>query len=297
MWKRVLIASVLLTGCGSFTPHGPADARLTAFIPGDTVVLAGVRVAELRQTALYKDVEPLLGPIAREGFDPRRDVEEVLIASNGKHTAAMARGSFSITELERLPRSTYRGVALFGDGQGAVAWIDSKTVVAGTTPAVRAAIDQQKSGSRAGADLLSTARGLPSPNQVWMVSKGSPTFLRAPEMPNAEVLEKMLHAMSDVQFFADLRNGIYAELAGQAANETDAKFLGDTARGLTGLARLAVPRSEAQLAQVLDGIRVTQSRRALTVQAKVAPEVAARAMERIRSLSRRRPRESMPRPH
>jgi hypothetical protein len=284
----VLFAGLTLcVGCSRVAPPGAADARLAEFIPAGTVVLAGVRVGALKKTPLYQEVAPLLGPIAQEGFDPRRDVEELLIASNGKDTCVLARGRFDAKELGRLQRWEHRGVPVYGNSEGAVALVDGSLAVAGTTPAVRAAIDQQKSGRRSGADLLRKASSQPAPNQIWMVSQGSPVFLRVPRAaPNAATLEKMLHTMTDVNFVADFREGVYAALEGRCASEADAKFLGDTVRGLIGLARLALPRSEVELIRALDGVSVAQTRGDLSVTAKIPRAVAAEVMERVQSLSR-----------
>jgi hypothetical protein len=191
----------------------------------------------------------------------------------------------------------HRGVTLYGNEYGAVAWIDESTIAAGMTPMVRRAIDQQKSGTQAATALLAQARALPSPNQLWMVSIGAPTFVRLPNLPNAEMLQKMLHAMRDVQFYADLRQGIFAALTGQSVTEADAKFLGDTVRGLIGLGRLSMPRGEPELLKAFDGVTVTQTGTTVSVNAKIPQELAAKVMERLRSSSGEpRRRESMPRP-
>jgi hypothetical protein len=290
------VAASFAGGCGPSSLSGPADDRLAAFIPADTVVLAGVRLDELKKTSLYQEVLRLLGSVEREGFDPRRDIQELLIASDGNNTVAMARGRFQRDELARMEQFQHQGVTLYGDERGAVAVMDDATAVAGTTPAVRAAIDQQKSGRRAAADLLAKARTLPTPNQVWMVSKGSASFLRAPRMQSGELIQKMLNSLSDVTFFADFRDGIYANASARAANAADAKFIGDTVRGLVGLGRLSVPRSEPSLTKAFDGVTVQQSDRSLSINAKVPGAVAAQAMERLRSFSRE-PRPRMPNPH
>ena len=291
------IAFIFLNGCGPSTSSGPADPRLAAFIPGDVVLLAGVRMDELKKTPLYQQVLTLLGSVEREGFDPRRDIRELLIASDGSNTVAMARGRFQRDELARLQQFQHSGVTLYGDQQGAVALINEDTALAGTTPAVRAAIDQQKSGRRAGADLLAKARALPQPNQVWMVSRGAASFLRIPDVSNLEMLRKMLNTLADVSLVADFREGIFAVASAQAATPADAKFIGDTARGFIGLGRLSVPRSEPQLLQAFDGLSVQQSDRALSIKAKVPAAVAAQAMERFRSFSREsNPRMTKPHP-
>jgi hypothetical protein len=291
------IAATFFSSCGPSSPSGPADPRLTAFIPADAVALAGVRVEELKSTPLYKEVLPLLGSVEREGFDPRRDIQELLIASSGNNTVAIARGRFDRRELASMEQFQHQGVTLYGNDRGAVALIDDSTAIAGTTPAVRSAIDQHKTGRRAAASLLAKARALPTPNQVWMVSEGAATFLRAPRMQSGEAIQKMLNSLSDLTFFADFREGVYASASARSATDADAKFIGDTARGLIGLGRLSVPRGEPELAKAFDGVTVQQSGRSVSIHAKLPEDVAALAMERLRSFSRESPPQTpSPRP-
>jgi hypothetical protein len=291
------IAVVFLGACGPSTPSGPANARLAAFIPSDAVLLAGVRLDELKKTPLYQHVIPLLGSVEREGFDPRRDIEELLIASDGQDTVAMARGRFDRRELAGLEQSQHGGVTLYGKEGGAVALIDDSTAVAGGMAAVRAAIDQRNSGRQSAAGLLAKARALPTPNQVWMVSEGAASFLRPPRMQNADAVQKILNSLSDLTFFADFREGVYAAASAQSKTDADAKFIGDTARGLIGLGRLSVPRGEPALAKAFDGVSVQQSGPSVSIHAKLPEEVAVAAMERLRSFSRESPpRTPNPRP-
>ncbi len=291
------LAAALLAGCGSTTSTGPADARLTAFIPGNTRVLGGVRVGELKKTPLYQQLAPLLGSMERQGFDPRRDIEEFLVASDGENAVMVARGRFQREELASLEQSSYKGVTLYEKDRGAVALMDQGIALAGTTPAVHAAIDQQKSGGKAVPGLLAKARALATPNQIWMVSEGSAGFLRVPRFENGEMLQKLLDTLSGVTFVADFREGVYARAEAAAAKPEDAKFIGNTLRGLISLGRLSVPRNEAELLKAFDGLTVEQTDRSLALDARVPRAVADQAMERLQSFSRRESRPQTPTPH
>jgi hypothetical protein len=290
------IAAALLAGCGPTTSGGPADPRLLALIPANTRVLAGLRIDELKKTALYQQVMPLVGSVERQGFNPQRDVDELLVASDGEQTVAIARGRFQRDELAGLEQSVYKGVTLYGNERGAVGLIDSSVAIAGTTPAVHAAIDQQKSGGQAVPALLVKARGLATPNQIWMVSQGSAGFLRVPRFDSAEMVQKMLNSLSSVTFVADFREGIYARAEAQSATPADAQFIGNTLRGLIGLGRLSVPRGEAELAKAFDGIAVEQTDRSLALDARIPRAVADQAMGRLRSFSDQESRRQTPTP-
>lgn len=291
------IAAVLLAGCGPTTARGPADPRLTALIPANTRVLAGLRVDELKKTGLYQQLAPLVSSVEREGFNPQRDIDELLVASDGEQTVAIARGRFQREELARMDQTIYQGVTLYGNERGAVGLIDSSIAIAGTVPAVHAALDQKKSGARAVPGLLAKARTLATPNQIWMVSQGSAGFLRVPRFDNAEMAQKILNSLSGVTFVADFRDGIYARAEAQSATPADAQFIGNTLRGLIGLGRLSVPRGEAELAKAFDGITVEQTEKSLALNARVPRAVADQAMERLRSFSGQESRRQTPIPH
>src|SRR5262245_22291921 len=98
VFSVVLLASLTTLGCRS------ADTGLGKFVPGDTVALGGMRVDQVRATALYqklraqKRFSELDDLKAKTGFDPTRDVSELLIATNGKDAVTIARGQFKPTD-------------------------------------------------------------------------------------------------------------------------------------------------------------------------------------------------------
>ena len=118
-----------------------------------TVALAGMRMDRVRATELYqklraqKRFSELDELKAKTGFDASRDVSELLLATNGKEAVTIARGHFSPAD-PGARKSPYKGYTLNLHGGGAYALIDNATVLAGTQPAVRSAIDQFKTGTR-----------------------------------------------------------------------------------------------------------------------------------------------------
>ncbi|MEK7408630.1 MAG: hypothetical protein AAB225_26485, partial [Acidobacteriota bacterium] len=93
----LLSVNLAALGCGS-ADSGPVrvDPALAALAPADAVFLGGVRMEALRATPVYKrwvenKPQTFLDDFAREtGLDPRRDVTELLLASDGKQTLTMA---------------------------------------------------------------------------------------------------------------------------------------------------------------------------------------------------------------
>jgi len=264
---------VTLAGCsGSLTRHGPIDPTLAAFIPPDTVVLAGVRMDQLRATPLYGKLAqenrlPRFDEFRTEsGFDPSRDIHDLLLASDGKNMLAIAHGMFAARPAESLKAGDYKGYTLYAkDQRGVIAFLDKATALGGPAASVRAAIDQFKSGGRgAPRDLMARADTLPAGAQIWAVVAGwrgaTPDQLRA--MGNLGNMDRMLRSVEGANLTVDFRSGVHAAATGDCHTEPDAKTLADSLRGLTALARMAASRgaseSQQDLLRALDAIQVKQ---------------------------------------
>lgn len=291
----ILLLSLLAAGCAS-GPGGRSsvDSTLAALMPPDATMLAGIRMQAVLSTALYKKVAatqafPQLDDFAREtGFDPRRDVRELLVGSNGKDLIIAARGTFPERNFEGLTKQTYKGYTLYVRGQGGVALINGSTAVAGTLPAVEAALDRYKSGDRTRPDdLLARSRQIPADNQIWSVSNGFDSLVttRIPETGNLGNAGRLLRALENTTAAVDLRTGINGSLTGVCRSEQDAKNLGDTARGMIGLGRLAVPEKEPELLRLWDGIKVDQQQRTVNITVAVPEDLAEKMVDLLGSRS------------
>jgi hypothetical protein len=251
-------------------------------------MIAGIRMEAVRATRLYQKM--LAGPafarlddFAREtGFDPRRDVRELLIASNGKDTVVAARGTFQEHGFDGLAKRSYKGYTLYVRNRGGMALLDPSTIVAGTLPAVETVLDRYKSGNRpAPTELLDRAREIPAQNQIWSVSNGFDNLLTTgiPETGNAANAARILRSLENTTIAADLRTGINASLTGVCRSEQDAKNLGDAARGLIGLGRLSVPEKQPELLRLWDGIKVDQQQRTVTITVAVPQDLIDKMLD------------------
>ncbi len=304
----VLLISLVAAGCGSaLTGRASIDSTLAALMPPDATMLAGVRMEAVRSTPLYKkllasQLLQRLDDFVREtGFDPRRDVRELLIGSSGKDVIIAARGTFHESNFEGLTKQTYKGYALYVRGQGGVALIDGSTALAGTLPAVQAALDRHKSGDRTRPDdLLTRARLIPGQNQIWSVANGFDNLLttRVPETGNLGNAGRILRSLENTTIAADLTAGVHGSLTGLCRTEQDAKNLGDAARGLIGLARLSVPEKQSELLRVWDGIKVDQQQRTVNITVAVPEDLLEKLLDLLgthsgaRGLPVRQPRPS-----
>jgi hypothetical protein len=279
-----LALAALLSGCGGLTRHGPVDPALAAFIPPDTVALAGLRMDQIRAAPIYHKLAegnrlPRFDQFRTEsGFDPSRDIRDLLVASDGKNVLAVAHGTFTAMPAGSLNASDYKGCTLYTKfGSDAIAFIDKSIALGGPTAAVRAAIDQYKSGGHgAPHDLMARAQALPADTQIWAVVEGwrgaTPGQLR--EMGNLSNLDRMLRSVEGASLTVDLRSGAHAAVTGDCRTEADARNLADSLRGLAALARMGVPRKQPDLQRALDGIQVKQEGGVVRVKADIAEDLA-----------------------
>lgn len=164
-----LIPPILLISCGKPSQTaGPLNAEVASFLPEDSVLVAGIQLEQLRAVPLYqqyveRNFSDRLNEFARQtGFDPRKDVRELLVASNGEDTVVIARGNFPEKGPEGSTKTVYKGVALYVSDEYALALVDKTTALAGSTGMVNASIDQYKAHSHGPDNLLARVKQFPS---------------------------------------------------------------------------------------------------------------------------------------
>ncbi len=281
------------------------DNVLQRLVPHDTVSLFGAQMDQVKSTPLYQKliVEQKLGDLdafaTRTGFDPRRDVRELLVASDlaKKSGVLLARGNFHINQAvlqanKDVRRSQYRGYTFWTDTaqDNGFCIMDSTLAIAGPVVSMRAVLDQYKStNTRQTSPLLQKALAVPIRNQVWLVSSGGADFLanNTPIDGAASNFVKIFRNLEGTLVEADLSRGLNARIFGACKTEADAKTLSDAARGLIGFGRLSVPDSQPQLLRVWDGIQVAQQGRSLTVNADLTPELIQQLLQLTQSAPRK----------
>ena len=276
----VVLASLTINGCRS------ADTGLASFVPPDTVALAGMRMDQVRATDLYKKLRAQsrfseLDDLKKKtGFDPTRDVTEMLIATNGKDAVTVARGHFTPSDPD-AKKSAYKGYTLNLHGDGAYALIDGSTAVAGTAAAVRAAIDQYKLGptrSPGVVALLARAHALPQA-QIWAVSDSPEAFAGLLQSGSAANFGKVFGQLDGLTFTADMSKGLNLVATGDCRTEQDAKTLGDAMRGLVSLGKMSVPQGQSDLLRLYDSVQVDQQQKSVKLVANVAPDLIDKLLQ------------------
>ena len=287
--SSAILASLAIVGCHS------ADTGLTAFIPGDTVALLGVRMDQLRATELYRKLRTqghfseLDDLRKRTGFDPTRDVTEILVAFNGKDAVTIARGRFTPSD-PGAKQAAYKGYTLYLHGDGAYSLIDPATALAGMPTAVRAAIDQYKAGSGrtpAVSALLARAQALPKENQLWAVSDSPDAFTGLGLTGNAaQNIGKVIGQIDRLTITADFRSGLNAQFIGDCRTDPDARNLGDALRGLVSLGKMTVPQNQPDLLKLYEAVNVDQQQKVVKLTANIPPE----SIDKLLSLFKNVPR-------
>jgi hypothetical protein len=222
--------------------------------------------------------------VAGTGFDPRRDLHEILLASSGTPESARAivlvKGFFdaprimAIAKLNGAVIRTYKDVAVmygtqrggpwsFNMGatktEGAFAILDNATAALGDARSLRSVIDRRSGGRGLNPRLATRAQQLSEQYDIWGVSM-MPVSEWASKVPDQNVSGVMQgDALRSIeQSSGGIRFGNVIEISGEAVtrSEKDATALADVIRFLTGLVQLnqkdARITGPAKLLQSLD---------------------------------------------
>ena len=256
--KAFLYASVLavLAGSSAFS----LDRTLLALAPADAKMVAGIYADRTRNTPFgqfvlgqMKEEDPNFKSfIGATGFDPRRDLTEILIVSNttgprSNRGLVLARGVFNGPQIVAAGKANggssvlYKGLELLtkpGTDERAVAVIDGSIAIAGDLASVKAAIDQRTAPANLDGRLLAKIDQASGQYDAWFAALGFAAPLgSALPMPNilGGVRNNTLQAIE--QTSGGVKFGNIVQFSGEAVarSEKDAQALADVTRFLTGL--------------------------------------------------------------
>ncbi len=189
-----LAGAMLATAGSSFA----VDSTLLNLVMPDAQIMAGVNVTNSEATPLgayllaqiSANGAGLQEVITATGFDPRKDVTEVLAASNGNPAApaslVMSKGSFDVAKIiasigtgKTPPQvSSYNGATLITVGSGAaaphaIAFLDGTVAIAGNLASVKAALDRSSGVNSISPALATQVQALSTSQDAWSVSLAS----------------------------------------------------------------------------------------------------------------------------
>jgi len=137
-----------------------ADSAMLDLVPPGASFVIGVRTRNVFESAMAKAMTDEMRKASLElnqimsltGFDPFRDVDELLVAAMGEGKNApgliIVRGRFEAAR-KKAGGTPYKGVSISGSMKSATAFLDDSTMIAGDRPVVRAAIDGRGKGADA----------------------------------------------------------------------------------------------------------------------------------------------------
>jgi tellurite resistance protein len=306
MKAQFLITATLLAVFSGALPA--ADPRLLSLVMPDATVLADVNVDQAKAspfgqyvltTLLQSQAQKLQQLATLTGFDPRQDMDELLLASastpGNKTGLALALGTFDPAKIAAAAQSagagveTYSGVSIIEDPkqQNGLAFLDSTLMVAGNLASVKAAIDRRAVGPSIPAALLAQVNQLSATEDAWAISTVPPSTLRPPAAAPPAAGVNIQNALQTIQSASGgVKFGSVVVVTAQAQTDTpqDASSLGAVLQLLVSMAQLQASQhpEAAALAQSLvvgtqgSTVKITLSLPEDQIQQLVKPKAAAR---------------------
>jgi len=298
MRLRLLAVSSLLALA---TVASAADPQLLKLVMPDAKVVSGIDIDKVRSTPFGMFfLNQLPAPdsefqqfVNATGFDPRRDIHEVLMASPGdpakKSGLLVVRGDFDTARILALfaamgkTPEVYKSVAILSSGapkkanavSEAFAFLDKSTAVAGDLDSVHGAIDRRISdGGSLDAGLAGKIGSTSATQDAWVVSI-VPFSSFANVVPNKNVSGALQGDLikSIQQSSGGVKFGSMIEISGEltARNDQDATSLADVLKFFMSMAQMNAP-SHAELGKLLQNLTVNTEANAVKVSLAI-PEI------------------------
>jgi hypothetical protein len=299
----ILNAATLAAICAGLLPA--ADPGLLNLVMPDAKVLAGVNVDQAKTTPFGVYV---LGQIQAQaaqhlqqistltGFDPTRDLHEILIASNGvpggKSGLVLARGNFDANKIQSAAvggggsTTIYNGVTLILDPKQvhAVAFLGSTLAVAGDVASVKSALDRQTSPAPISAALAVQVSQWSTTEDAWGIAAAPLSSLHPPANTTNPQGPALQNAFQNVQQAAGaVKFGDPIVFTGQAQSDTaaNATAMAGVLQFVVSMAQLQAQQKNPQLATLLPSLSVTTSANLVNLSLNV-PESQAEQIVKVK---------------
>ncbi len=303
-WRRVSFVLLLAAATA-----GAADPTLLKLVMPNARMVSGINVEQVKNSPIVQAVLSEMQSsdasfqkfVDQTGFDPRRDLHEILIASpanpaRGAEGLFLIRGSFNaamvtaIAQKQGAALQQYKGVPILTGKQktGAktatarppnftsFAFLDDSVAALGDAASVRGAIDRRGSPMALDPKLAARAHELSNRYDIWGVSLAPPTAF-SDKVPDERVSGAMkgdvLRAIEETS--GGIRLGADIEIFGEAVtrSDKDATALADVIRFFAGM--LQLNQKDAKItapAQILQSMNLTTRGNVMQISMKV-PQV------------------------
>ncbi|MCL4795607.1 MAG: hypothetical protein KJZ84_13665 [Bryobacteraceae bacterium] len=257
-----------------------ADEALLRLLPSDALLAAGIDVRRAGKSAFgqrilqeLKEEDDQFGKLIQSsGFDPQRDLREVLLGSVGRGeenaTLLIARGRFDAPRIAGFleshggEKSTHSGVEIWrGRDEAALysfAFLDSSVALFGAETLVRQAVERRAGrGSMLGEALAVRVARWSRKSDAWFVSLAPLESMGRGGgglIPAGLVLDAIREANVAMRFGATI--DLEGELAMRSA--FDARALTGVINLMLPLLRMSAGREETgDMAQLADSVKLT----------------------------------------
>jgi hypothetical protein len=250
------------------TAFAASDPALLRLLMPDAKVIAGLQVERTKSSQfgqyvlshMQVDDAGFKKFIAQTGFDPRRDVSEIVMGSNWDQSAPVsrwlvaARGTFNLPQITAAAKANggtitdFQGIGILTysdpskpESESGIAFFDSGNAVMGDLASVKAAIERQQHGAAPSGDLFAKVKDLSAKNDFWFATT-VPVSEFAGVIPNQNLSGAMkgdlLAAIHEAS--GGIRFGDTVTISGTAVtrSDKDAQALVDVFRFLAGLIQL-----------------------------------------------------------
>jgi hypothetical protein len=290
MKAQILTATLLTAFSGALSA---ADPQLLNLVMPDAKVLAGVNVEQAKGTQFGQFVLNQLQThdaqmqqlVAMTGFDPRRDVSELLVSSDGvagsKTGLALARGSFDIAKITAAATvagaatEVYNGFTILEDPknkEAGIVFLDATKVAAGDIASVKGAIDRLKTPQLLPAAVTVKVNQWSLSQDAWGIATVPPNSLvpagQGTQNPMFNVGKSVQAAAGGVKF------GALAVFSGEAQCDTaqNSKTLGDMIQLLINMAQMQA-NLDPTAAALIKSVTVTADGNLMKIQASLPQDV------------------------
>src|ERR1035437_101064 len=291
MKAQILTATLHTAFSGALSA---ANLQLLNLVMPDAKVLAGVNVEQAKGTQFGQYVlnqmqtqdAQLQQLVALTGFDPRRDVRELLVVSDGvpqgKTGLALAKGNFDAAKiaaaatLHGVVTEVYNGVTILEEPkkqEAGIAFLDATTVAAGDIASVKGAIDRLKTPQSLPAEVAVKVNQWSNSQDAWGITTVPPTSLAPTAKAGAQ--NPMLNAGQNVQAAAGgIKFGAQVVFSGEAQCDTaqNATTLGDVVKLLINLAQMQAGQ-DPTAAALIKSVTVTASGNVVKIVASLPQDV------------------------
>jgi hypothetical protein len=292
MKAQILTATLFTAFSGVLSA---ADPQLLNLVMPDAKVLAGVNVEQAMGTQFgqfvlnqmqTQDTE-LQKLVTMTGFDPRRDVRELLVASDGvpqgKTGLALAKGTFdgsmitAAATLAGVITEVYGGVTILEEPKqhlAGMAFLDASTVIAGDIANVKGAIDRSNTPQPLPAAVAVKVNQWSNSQDAWGITTVPPSSLAPPAKAGAPN-NPMMNAGQNVQAAAGgVKFGALVVLSGEATCDTaqNATTLADMGKLLINMAQMQAGQ-DANAAALIKSVSVTANGNVVKVSASLPQDV------------------------